>query len=709
MEAAKREKFKLKRPRNSTERSLLRFALNPQVRKMVSPALNRPMKPGQVYITNGKYVHYVLASPKSFTAKSFRMNPPDVRGIRTVMASPPGTWDDVAEKPRSSPRLQSIMVPMANFEAMKRSFERNPLLMTVTNPGYKKNPVDVEYEAGSKMYRVYRTNPGWPRHAWRCHDCGGVFTTARDVNKHQRETRDSKQGMHVNILEFAAKRPLDLRSRSGIKRSHRTNPKDEFGRKLYGPSRALTFKPKIIRLSGPKGQYAHYQKSSPDNFDPRSFRTISMGVRGTKGVVGCPKGEWDPRRKRCKVGLRLQKVMVPKSRLRTRARSAMRLARNPAVPLWNNPVLGRIPMEENPMDVALATMPVYDDNPCSQYCNNPEHGHGTPWPEQAGFGDNPGGIPAAYAGMFNDNPENPLTSEETREILDSSQGWEADSARHAAGGNLNAAFEAMGRAREDVDIARKYHWSPNPGGFEVGDYVRNKSVVMKYDGTLDLEAGSMGRIEEIRRFMGDDLFLVTFYNRPGGARTFKFFAKDIAKEPNQLRFDENPYSPAQPRALQRAMPSDGRPPKYGSVNALHRQPHSRTGVQGYAKGSRRIKIPLAKFESWLRSHGSPEEIHRYKQSVTAYKRFHKGALPEFVTRKIVDVGAGKKLLGRSFAYSMGKSPFEPYVTPRGSGKGANKAYLHEYETMPEGVTVPSGKVVIKPLEGKTHISDWIHR
>jgi hypothetical protein len=644
MEAAKREKFKLKRPRNSTERSLLRFALNPQVRKMVSPALNRPMKPGQVYITNGKYVHYVLASPKSFTAKSFRMNPPDVRGIRTVMASPPGTWDDVAEKPRSSPRLQSIMVPMANFEAMKRSFERNPLLMTVTNPGYKKNPVDVEYEAGSKMYRVYRTNP-----------------------------------------------------------------KDEFGRKLYGPSKALTFKPKIIRLSGPKGQYAHYQKSSPDNFDPRSFRTISMGVRGTKGVVGCPKGEWDPRRKRCKVGLRLQKVMVPKSRLRTRARSAMRLARNPAVPLWNNPVLGRIPMEENPMDVALATMPVYDDNPCSQYCNNPEHGHGTPWPEQAGFGDNPGGIPAAYAGMFNDNPENPLTSEETREILDSSQGWEADSARHAAGGNLNAAFEAMGRAREDVDIARKYHWSPNPGGFEVGDYVRNKSVVMKYDGTLDLEAGSMGRIEEIRRFMGDDLFLVTFYNRPGGARTFKFFAKDIAKEPNQLRFDENPYSPAQPRALQRAMPSDGRPPKYGSVNALHRQPHSRTGVQGYAKGSRRIKIPLAKFESWLRSHGTPEEIHRYKQSVIAYKRFHKGALPEFVTRKCVDVGAGKKLLGRSFAYSMGKSPFEPYVTPRGSGKGANKAYLHEYETMPEGVTVPSGKVVIKPLEGKTHISDWIHR
>lgn len=644
MEAAKREKFKLKRPRNSTERSLLRFALNPQVRKMVSPALNRPMKPGQVYITNGKYVHYVLASPKSFTAKSFRMNPPDVRGIRTVMASPPGTWDDVAEKPRSSPRLQSIMVPMANFEAMKRSFERNPLLMTVTNPGYKKNPVDVEYEAGSKMYRVYRTNP-----------------------------------------------------------------KDEFGRKLYGPSKALTFKPKIIRLSGPKGQYAHYQKSSPDNFDPRSFRTISMGVRGTKGVVGCPKGEWDPRRKRCKVGLRLQKVMVPKSRLRTRARSAMRLARNPAVPLWNNPVLGRIPMEENPMDVALATMPVYDDNPCSQYCNNPEHGHGTPWPEQAGFGDNPGGIPAAYAGMFNDNPENPLTSEETREILDSSQGWEADSARHAAGGNLNAAFEAMGRAREDVDIARKYHWSPNPGGFEVGDYVRNKSVVMKYDGTLDLEAGSMGRIEEIRRFMGDDLFLVTFYNRPGGARTFKFFAKDIAKEPNQLRFDENPYSPAQPRALQRAMPSDGRPPKYGSINALHKQPNSRNGVQGYAKGSRRIKIPLAKFESWLRSHGTPEEIHRYKQSVIAYKRFHKGALPEFVTRKCVDVGAGKKLLGRSFAYSMGKSPFEPYVTPRGSGKGANKAYLHEYETMPEGVTVPSGKVVIKPLEGKTHISDWIHR
>ena len=58
---------------------------------------------------------------------------------------------------------------------------------------------------------------------------------------------------------------------------------------------------------------------------------------------------------------------------------------------------------------------------------------------------------------------------------------------------------------------------------------------------------------------------------------------------------------------------------------------------------------------------------------------------------------------------MGKSPFEPYITPKGSGKGEHKAYLHEYETLPEGVTVPGGKVVIKPLDGQTKITDWIHK
>ncbi len=80
----------------------------------------------------------------------------------------------------------------------------------------------------------------------------------------------------------------------------------------------------------------------------------------------------------------------------------------------------------------------------------------------------------------------------------------------------------------------------------------------------------------------------------------------------------------------------------------------------------------------------------------AYKKFHKGTEPQSVTRRVVDVGAGSKIIGRAFGYSMGKSPFEPYVTPTGSGKGSKTPYLHEYETMPEGITNSNGKIVIKP-------------
>ena len=57
-----------------------------------------------------------------------------------------------------------------------------------------------------------------------------------------------------------------------------------------------------------EGRYKHEVIESKANFDPRSFRvkTIKPGVKLT---IGCPKGEWRPKRKRCKVGTRTQKIM----------------------------------------------------------------------------------------------------------------------------------------------------------------------------------------------------------------------------------------------------------------------------------------------------------------------------------------------------------------------------------------------------------------
>ncbi len=65
-----------------------------------------------------------------------------------------------------------------------------------------------------------------------------------------------------------------------------------------------------LRRYGSKARYKHIRVRSPKEFDPRSFRVIDPGRPGyTKLVIGCPKGKWDNRRKRCKVGTRVQAIL----------------------------------------------------------------------------------------------------------------------------------------------------------------------------------------------------------------------------------------------------------------------------------------------------------------------------------------------------------------------------------------------------------------
>jgi hypothetical protein len=136
--------------------------------------------------------------------------------------------------------------------------------------------------------------------------------------------------------------------------------------------------------------------------------------------------------------------------------------------------------------------------------------------------------------------------------------------------------------------------------------------------------------------------------------------------------------------------------KYGK-NSSHKTSIQKSG-----------RIPLKEFEPWLRANGSQDEVKRYEETKEAYKQFHHGTEPRTITRRLVDIGAGGEIVGRSFTYSMGKSPFESYITPKGSKKGDDTPYLHEYETQPEGLATAGGKTIIKPLDGSAYIGDWIH-
>jgi hypothetical protein len=74
-------------------------------------------------------------------------------------------------------------------------------------------------------------------------------------------------------------------------------------------------------------KYCRERQASPRKFDRRSFRTKPIGK--IRIVVGCPKGKWSPARQRetgkgCKVGLRIQTILRPKSSPKCKSACRMR-------------------------------------------------------------------------------------------------------------------------------------------------------------------------------------------------------------------------------------------------------------------------------------------------------------------------------------------------------------------------------------------------
>ena len=62
-------------------------------------------------------------------------------------------------------------------------------------------------------------------------------------------------------------------------------------------------------------KYIHKVIEDKNNFDPRSFRVITLNET-TKATIGCPKGKWSPSKNKCKVGTRIQKKLILKKKFR---------------------------------------------------------------------------------------------------------------------------------------------------------------------------------------------------------------------------------------------------------------------------------------------------------------------------------------------------------------------------------------------------------
>jgi hypothetical protein len=120
-----------------------------------------------------------------------------------------------------------------------------------------------------------------------------------------------------------------------------------------------------------------------------------------------------------------------------------------------------------------------------------------------------------------------------------------------------------------------------------------------------------------------------------------------------------------------------------------------------------VKIPIAKFEGWLKHNGNPEEIKRYYEAKAKYRRFHLGAEPKTVSRNILKIGS-KRITDRDFLYNAGVSPADLYKTASYSGKAnAGSGYIHHWKDKPDVNITRDGKTIIKPLRGRARVDDWM--
>lgn len=58
------------------------------------------------------------------------------------------------------------------------------------------------------------------------------------------------------------------------------------------------------------GKFEHCVLQPKGKFDRRSFRTKIL-PQGRRLVVGCPKGKYNAKQQRCKVGTQAQKILKP--------------------------------------------------------------------------------------------------------------------------------------------------------------------------------------------------------------------------------------------------------------------------------------------------------------------------------------------------------------------------------------------------------------
>jgi hypothetical protein len=259
-----------------------------------------------------------------------------------------------------------------------------------------------------------------------------------------------------------------------------------------------------------------------------------------------------------------------------------------------------------------------------------------------------------------------------------------------------------GMSVEDAVLAVGPKYRVNPGSNRKGKKGSNSSQAFdvylgrKLIDTVFYSKSAQVTTDEVRRS------LIDHDGYDPGIRVVK--RRESRKNPLLMTVTANPHGDEHRMlhddpdiGFRRRANRDGRPVRINKPKTRRKQ----RGAQ---------EVPFKDFYKWAKKNLETKELKRLDEEIAGYRRFHK-SMPNTVKREVIDIGPDDVVM-RDFAYSMGKSPTETYIAPSGSHK-QGPTWLHENANgnesgMPDVITNRKGKYTLKPLKGKSRITDWMH-
>lgn len=478
-----------------------------------------------------------------------------------------------------------------------------------------------------------------------------------------------------------------------------------------------------------RAKFVRERIAAPGKFDPRSYRVVTSD--GHRVVIGCPKGQWSPKKQRCKVGTRAQAILHP---IRKKALRRLRAAANPPQP--HNPFTRkearywlrdgqlilmalRGAIERKSLRAGLyywgqasqlysilnqqsKAVRVINRNEINKFQRELDtlsrqlirlSKSKNPAKWTIGRGPTERRLTEAEARRLISNPTlmtvlgNPRSKQaEIKELLRIAKTRTKDPKRQ------RAMVEAFLAGREKMLPAKRMRYSQN----------KKLTTAQRHK----LPARVFGLPKKRKYPMPDRRHAANAKARAAAALKQGYLTRSeynrIVRKANTILYGKavpTKREMREARKVRRLRPA-ANPSILGEVAkglAID------AGKSLFRKNPCRA-MPREQFERRLSQSGTAQQKAEYRKALAAYNRFHR-TLPRTISREMISDGRRGRT-SSTFLYKVGQAPDSTYIPVAGSGKGKTP-YVHDWKNRPDVYASPDGKTLIYKLKGKAKISDWM--